>query len=470
MGCGGINPIVGFRGFNLVQNPSFEAGLASWISNDNVSTSDIIPFEGTQVAFMDANVASMYQDVVLAGTDCSPLFLSFNVISVNQPKLTVDVLWLDNNHNFIATGLKMFISRGITDGVNNSRITFFDITDNPPPGTAFARLIISKAEGEEESSVSIDQVIMAPVGSINLLENPSFEAGLTGWTTTTYIPDFETPLQGANNIASILGGSLYQDVPIDTQPPNSSYLFSFGASGHMSGTLEVQVLWLDAGDNIIGSPGLEIIIPSETLPRQENYLTYLDLTEPAPDNAVKARILFESSLGEGSVIRIDQVIFARAGSPNLIINPSFEDGLNNWAAVGVSAVASNETYEGDFRASFEINGASLFQDVAIDNGEGHCFLFNCGLRVEREGGGIATTDIVVRVLWLDDRGREIGLGLSLVAFSTANPGVVFPQWLVYTGITESAPPGAAAARVQFTKLLDVNAFVSVDKIVFGRLA
>ena len=75
------------------------------------------------------------------------MFLSFNVISVNQPKLTVDVLWLDNNHNFIATGLKMFISRGITDGVNNSRITFFDITDNPPPDTAFARLIISKAEG-----------------------------------------------------------------------------------------------------------------------------------------------------------------------------------------------------------------------------------------------------------------------------------------------------------------------------------
>jgi len=101
MGCGGINPIVGFRGFNLVQNPSFEAGLASWISNDNVSTSDIIPFEGTQVAFMDANVASMYQDVSLAGTDCSPLFLSFNVISNNQPRLIVEVIWLDNNHNFM---------------------------------------------------------------------------------------------------------------------------------------------------------------------------------------------------------------------------------------------------------------------------------------------------------------------------------------------------------------------------------
>ncbi|HHY78223.1 MAG TPA: hypothetical protein GX498_06940 [Clostridiales bacterium] len=471
MGCGNINPLDGFRGFNLVQNPSFQAGLAGWVHSENVSVSDRLPFEGTQVATMDINPASMYQDVSLAGTDCSPLFLSFNVVSNNQPDITVQVLWLDSNHNYIASGLEMYIKANTTDSANNGRVTFFDITDSPPPGAAFARLIFNKAEGFGESTVSIDQVILAPVGSANLLKNPSFEAGFISWSGANYSVSFETPLQGAADVTTALGGTLIQDVPIENQPSGSSYLFSFGAYAEGSVSLTAQVLWLDAGDNIIGSPGLEITIPSDILNQQENYLTYLDLTNPAPLNAVKARILFDSDVADGSRLRIDQVIFARAGSSNLLQNPSFEDGLNNWTDINGTTILGADVYEGEAAGSLDIIGGVFLQDVFIPNAEGNCFVLNYGIRARRNAGGGVTEHVIVKVLWLDDGGNEIGEGLTIVNYVRHNVGQ-FIQWLVYTGITEPAPPGTTAARIQITKLdSGTSNFgrIDIDKIVFGRL-
>jgi len=471
MGCGGINPIVGFRGFNLVQNPSFQAGLAGWVHSENVSVSDRVPFEGTQVATMDVNPASMYQDVSLAGTDCSPLFLSFNVVSNIQPDLTVQVLWLDSNHNYIASGLEMYIKANTTDSANNGRVTFFDITDSPPPGAAFARLIFSKVEGIGDSTVSIDQVILAPAGSINLLKNPSFEAGFIGWSGANYSVSFETSLQGAAEITTALGGTLIQDISLENQPSESSYLFSFGAYAEGPASLTAQILWLDAEDNIIGSPGLEIIIPSETLNRQENYLTYLDLTDPAPLNAVKARILFDSDVVDGSRLRIDQVIFARAGSSNLLQNPSFEDGLNNWTDINGTTFLGADVYEGEAAGSLDIIGGVFLQDVSIPDAGGNCFMLNYGIRARRNAGGGITENVIVKVLWLDDNGNEIGVGLTIFNYVRGNVGQP-PQWLVYTGITEPAPPGTTAARIQITKLdSGTSNFgrIDIDKIVFGRL-
>jgi hypothetical protein len=461
-------PEVGSRCFNLVENPSFEAGLAGWITSGNVVAGDDIPFEGTQVAIMSAGVASMYQDVPLSGADNKPLFFSFNIVSTDQPKLTVEILWLDANHNAIATGLRMFVNQGTTDNVNNSRITFFDITDTPPAGVSFARLLFSKAIGEEGSSVSIDQIILTPVNSINLVKNPSFEVGLTSWTSTDFFPDFEAPFQGAADAVTSTGGMIFQDVFIGDQPSKSSYLFSFGATAlGDEAALTIRVLWLNAANDVIGPPGLEITILSLTLPHQENYLTYLDLTKPAPSGAVKARIIFETVIDE-SALNIDQIILARAGSSNLLQNPSFEEGESNWTFVNAGIFAQEATYEGRLAAVVNFEGV-IFQDVPITNAEGHCFIFNCGLRVERFSGGVGSTDTLIKVFWLDKNGREIGLGLCLFAFGEANPAVVFPQWLVYTGITDPAPAGTVAARVQFTQLRAVNAFTNIDKVVFGRL-
>ena len=455
--------------FNLLQNPSFEAGLAGWSTSENVTASNDSVFEGTQQASLLAGVASMFQDVSLASLGNCPLFLSFNVASSGTSDLTVKLSWLDANHDAIADGLRMFIPRTAT---RNTRfdITYFDISDRPPTGAAFARLLFSKTIGTEDAFTSVDQVILAPVNSSNLLVNPSFEGGLAGWTATSFIPDFTNPLEGLVAAFTNTDGTIFQDVPLADQPPNSSYLLSFGGFSTFSqgptAALTAQVLWLDAANNIIGAPGLEINIPNSTLEEQFSYLTYLDLTEPAPADAVKARILFTADVEPGFSLLIDQILFARAGTPNLVQNPSFEAGLNHWTSVNTTVFSGSDVYEGTSAADVSVIGGVLSQDVPLSNAAGHCFLFNTGLRFRATHSSPAPSQVLIRILWLDQKGSEIGLGSSL--FVPPTP-FVENRWSVYTSITEPAPPGTVAARIQFTKAPSASSELDIDKVVLGRL-
>jgi hypothetical protein len=148
-------------------------------------------------------------------------------------------------------------------------------------------------------------------------------------------------------------------------------------------------------------------------------------------------------------------------------NPSFNDNLSNWTAVNTTVPADNDTYEGSFAASIEEGGGLIFQDVPIPPGAGHCFLLNFALGYEAGATPPFYGNMLVKVLWLDFRGREIGLGLSLVITGNReNKG----QWLVYTGITGPTPSNAVMARIQFTKSAgDPNFPIEIDKVLFGRL-
>ncbi|WP_143147762.1 hypothetical protein [Desulforamulus hydrothermalis] len=409
----------------------------------------------------------MFQDVSLSGPANCPLFFSANISTNNAVanNLTVEVLWLDENRNAMANGLRVFLP-GSALG-----ITYFDITDRPPIGTAFARLLFSKTEGTENSFIVIDQVILAPVKSSNLLVNPGFESGLNGWHTTGFSLDFTDPLEGLVNTATNVNGTVYQDVPLTGQPSNASFLLSFAAlttpfSQGPTAALTAQVLWLDAANNILGTPGLEINIPNNTLKNQFGYLTYLDLTKPAPAGAVKARILFTADVEQGFTLRLDHVIFARAATQNLIINPSFEDGLNGWQNVNTSVVSLSDVYEGNYTAAVDTVGGVLYQDVPLANAAGHCFLFNTGFRFRGVGSQALTSQVIINILWLDQNGREIGLGASLIIPPNDN---LRDKWLVYTAITEPAPPDTVSARVQFTKAPSARSELDIDKVVLGRL-
>lgn len=451
---------------NLLQNPSFEAGLDDWVTS-NVTAADSTSFEGTQVARMGSDVASLFQDVALTGLANCPLFISFNAFpgtdNNSNGNLVVEVLWLDVNRVTIATGLRKVIPN---IGINTSvRLAYFDITDRPPADAAFARLLFSKGTGTIPNDIiEADQVILAPVNSINLVQNPGFELGLTGWTTTTFTPVFIETFEGAAAALTGVNGTLFQDVPVTNLPSNSSFLLSFAASVADSNvaSLSVQVLWLNAADVVMGT-GLDITIPINTLDEQRLYLTYLDITDPAPAGAVKARILFTASgLLDDSNLRIDQVILAATGTPNLVQNPSFENEFDNWTPVNATIGTVTFAYEGNRVGVLLPQGGVLFQDIPTVGAAGHCFLINFGLRSPDFDTGL----ILAEVHWLDNNNREIGLGLSLVIPSLTVQGI----WVVYTGITEPAPPGTATARIQFSKSEGgPNSLLSIDKVVFGRL-
>ena len=454
---------------NLVQNPSFEEGLTGWESN-NAATTDNNPFEGTQVASLGPGVASLFQDVALASLSHRPLFLSFNVFpggtNTANGNLIAEVLWLDADRNSIATGLRIFIPN---QRITFARITYFDITDQPPAAAAWARLQFSKglSGAENNDIIEIDQVLLTPAGTSNLSQNPSFEAGLTGWTATSFDLNFAVPLEGAAQVLTNTAGStLFQDVPINSLPPHSSFLLAFGAAAMNIATLSVQVLWLNAAGGQIGMPGLDLSVPSNTLVGQQNYLTYLDITGPAPAGAVTARILFTPpEINAEADLRIDQVIFAGTATTNLVQNPSFEDGLSDWTAVNTTVEAVNNAYEGNEVARVSENGGILFQDVPLSNAAGHCFLFNCG--IGNTSNPFPQGNMLMKILWLDASGSEIGLGLSLI---DAIFSITDDQWLVYTGITEPAPSCTKTARIQFTKSAGgTGGTIDVDKVVLARL-
>ena len=452
------------KGLNLVQNPSFEAGLTGWTANNAALTN--VPFEGTQEALLGPNVASIFQDFPLDRRCRDPLFLSFNVFapsSNNGGSLIAEVSWLDSKRRAIASGLRLFIPENRIN--TTSRITYFAVTGRPPAGTAGARLQFSKGSGTATDLIKLDQVILAPIRTPNLVQNSGFELGLARWTATAFIPDFSVPYAGSAQLHATDNGTLFQDIPLKNLPAQSPLLISFAASGGQT-SLSVQLLWLNRAGDPIGTPGISLFIPGETFVAQgNNYLTYLALTEPAPAGAAAARILLVDTIDKQTDIFVDQVIVAGARSANLVRNGSFENGLSDWTAVNVSAVLSESAYEGSAVARVGTEGGLLFQEVPLPSAAGHSFLFNFGFRSSSIGVDLPGTTIA-EVRWLDGMGREIGLGLSLVVPNTS----LRSQWLVYTGITAPAPPGVAAARVQFTRSTgSPEVVVELDKVVLGRL-
>lgn len=457
------------RCVNLVQNPSFEAGFANWEKAGDIIIG-VELYEGMHVAQMHQDPASLWQDVSLAGAARSPLLLSFNLfgsLGAPTPDTTVEVLWLDSRHNIIGQGQRLFIGEGTLGGDFSTRISFLAVTDAPPKNTACARVLFSKADGQEGSFLQIDQVILTPVRTLNLVQNPSFEADLLSWSTNAFSTDYQSHLEGGASAISTEAGYLTQSVPLTNQPPGSSYLLSFALKCENEVTVRVTVQWVDASGTIIGPPGLDLTVPANTLPSQYAFLTYLALTGPAPRGAVTARITFETTVSESDLL-VDQVVFLRVRTSNLVQNPSFEDGLNGWTTDQVNIEISTSAYEGNAVAYIDNEGGALWQDISLGRGAGSCFLFGCALKAGFTDPGTAVTHGLIKVIWLDRRGREIGLGLSLVArpFSLTTIGSV---WQVYMGITDRAPSGASAARIRITKPFATNGALHVDNIIFGRL-
>lgn len=451
---------------NLLQNPSFEAGLDGWLVNNVFATNDT-PFEGTQSARMGQGVASLSQDVELTILTKYPLFFSFNAYpgadNSSNGNLIIEILWLNSNHDIIGTGLRKLIPNG---AINRSvRITYFDITDLPPTGTVFARLLFSKETGTAPDTIEIDQVILTPTKSINLVQNPGFELGLTDWTTTAFTPNFSETFEGAGVALTTTNSNLFQDIPLTNMTFKSPLMLSFAvtASETDGASLAVQVLWLNNAGSVIGT-GLDLIISRNTLVAQGVYLTYLDITNIPPADAVTARIFITTTDAMADTrLRLDQVILSKVITPNLVQNPSFENLFSNWTTVNAEVLLSNLVYEGDHAARILPSGGALFQDIPVIRAAGHCFLLNFGYYALITEPG----NLLAEVHWLDINNREIGIGLSLVIPSNAEPNT----WIVYAGITEPAPPATVTARVQFTKSFGNSsvANINIDKVVFSRL-
>lgn len=457
---------------NLLQNHSFEVGLSGWIT-DNVSLESRAAFEGTQAAKLNTGISSIYQDVFLPGTGSGPLFLNFSILSfftqVERPErgnLVVEVIWQNGSGNPIGTGLRLFIpSTLLTNNIN--WLTYVEVTDRPPASAVKARLQFSKGDMTlENDAIIIDHIILAPIEDINLVTNPGFQERLFDWNSINSGASGFQEYEGTN-YAVINGGgvgTIFQDVPINSLPPNSSFLLSFAARMGVEGSdLLAKIEYRDAGGPL--GTGLSLLIPASAL-NQEGWKTYAVAAETAaPAGATIARVSFTGTDPDLSV-HVDKVILTMVKTPNLLINPSFEAGLTGWTSENVIATTSGDEYEGEQHARAG-NSAYIFQDVNIGPNSGCCYLLTFGAQ------GIVETDALVEVIWLNAEGREIGLGTSLLipelALYRQDPGggQSILIWSLFASVTEPAPPEAAAARVLFS--VANNSTLEIDLVSFTSM-
>lgn len=462
---------------NLLKNPSFESDLDNWNSNNVTVVGKEAgvsrPFEGVSIASMNRGISSLSQDVLLESSCNSPLLVSFQIFrgAPGGPigDLIVEVLWLDCLGNIIGTGLRSFIPSERTSNQEN-RLTFVEITDATPDNAAAARLTITKGAlaNDTNNILDIDQIILSPISSINLLNNSGFQLGKQEWTGNNLSEVFTENYEGTGNLLlSSLNVTLIQNVPINNFSRGSSFLLSFAVlSSTDNGTLSAQVIWLDKNGNPIGLPALNLLINPASVVLSQNYVTYVDVTTPTPKNAITAQIKFTAG-GTGSAFNIDKVVFAKVTSINLLVNPSFENSnlVDPWiATAGTTVVLDNESYEGIRLAQLPSSAGYIYQDVSIT--PRRCYLLNFGYRpVGFDDAG----NLLVEVKWLDRDRREIGLGLSIIILSDTTD--IDTEWHTYLGITEPAPSNAVMARVEFGKSQGgINdSAIQIDKVVLASL-
>ncbi len=448
---------------NLLQNASFESGLAFW-QTDNAGSTNGSPAEGSQAAGLWAGVGSLYQVVALPAFQRNPLFLSFIAYAqeaTGAGSLTAEVLWLDTDFNVLGTGLRVFIP---ASAISNVRITYFDITDTPPLGAVWAKLLFSK--GQSDLPVILDLINLASARTPNLVQNPSFEYGLENWAAENSAPLFALPYAGAavaSGDAQSATGSISQTIPLRFCAAGSVYLLSFAAQA--AGTpVEVIVRWLNILGIPIGDPAIDVTVPTATLSQQGSYLNIVQLTTPAPQGTASAVIELRYDGIVPLVVKLDQVVFVQLDSANLLVNPGFATQLNGWTANGATADNTN-AYIGVYSASLSSDGAFIYQTVNLARmAFMGFFLFNFALRFS--GGEATNGQVLAQVHWLDRIGREVGLGASLnIAQTVQNQA----QWQVYTAFTERPPLNAIFARIQFTRSQGGDtAVINLDSVTFAK--
>ncbi|HEY0886533.1 MAG TPA: carbohydrate binding domain-containing protein [Ramlibacter sp.] len=173
----------------------------------------------------------------------------------------------------------------------------------------------------------------------NLLSNPGFEAGMTGWVDwgNSQVVD-GAGASGASRAlrVGIEAGGTGHDV--DGIVPGSTYRLTAQARvSEPAETVYLGVNMLDAGGAIAAR---------QVLPASSTSFSTATVAITAPANAVKAVVFVWKNAGSGHAF-LDDFIFAAADasppppsgtSPNLVSNADFEAGMSAWANWGNSVV------------------------------------------------------------------------------------------------------------------------------------
>ena len=294
----------------------------------------------------------------------------------------------------------------------------------------------------------------------NLLQNPSFESGLSFWQADNVMTTDTSPAEGTQ-VASLGPGvaSLYQDVALGPWQKKPLFLsFIVYARAVDPGDLVAEVLWLDINGIVIGT-GLRAFLPSSSISGVRN--TFFDVTDRPPLNAVWARLLFSKAQSELALF-LDLVNLFPVESPNLVSNPSFELGLAEWDAAGFSPFFSS-AWEGVAEVRQSGAPGTLSQDILLNP-----FRPGAAYLLSFAAESIQASSVAVQLVWLNVLGNPIGtpgIDITIVPATLSGQG----KYLNFVQLSGPAPVGAVQARLIFTASGAVGSILELDQVILVRL-
>ncbi|MDQ7793836.1 MAG: hypothetical protein RDU89_05410 [bacterium] len=155
---------------NLVENPGFEDGLASWAITNGGLVGGIEPHEGSWAAGLgtcgrNRQVSTLEQDIRIPEGECGRFFaLTFQLAGRWKfpASLQVSLTWLDSQRQPLGTGAWLYIPRrAVGNGSQGSWNTYSLITTEAPARACWAQLRFVKSGGYRRRNFAvIDDVIL----------------------------------------------------------------------------------------------------------------------------------------------------------------------------------------------------------------------------------------------------------------------------------------------------------------------
>ncbi|MGB4290784.1 MAG: hypothetical protein WBK24_07680, partial [Dethiobacteria bacterium] len=135
-------------------------------------------------------------------------------------------------------------------------------------------------------------------GCINLVENPSFEIALAGWSSNNVSISSGNPFEGTQEANLDPGAaSLFRVIPIGSccYPLFLSFNVFAPAENIRSGSLAAEILWLNSDRHPIAA-GLRLFIPEGRI-NNISRITYFATTDRPPFGTAWARLQFSKGSG-----------------------------------------------------------------------------------------------------------------------------------------------------------------------------
>jgi hypothetical protein len=381
-----------------IGNSSYENGLSGWSSKGQVAAVDWSsrpPGGGDLALFLSHTPAvdndawgEVWQttDTLLAANTSYTLTFSATAASwVSSGEITARIYaWNGSTKTTLAQ--RSFTTTSNNGGENWTSYTMKLSAADINPGSIGQSIGVEFATSDG-NPILVDLASLIAAMDWNKIASPSFENGLSGWSSAGQVAavNWSSRPPGGGDLALYLShtpavdddtwGEVWQTTT-SLVAANTSYTLTFSATA---------ASWVSSGEITAriyawnGSTKTTLALRSFTVTSNngaENWDAYA-MTLPTADihpGLIGQSIGVSFTTSDGNPILLDLVSLVPTWNENWIVNPSFENGLNDWTQAGQVANFTRTGYTGtDRNTSFlsfdpSVNGGawgSVAQDTLI---------------------------------------------------------------------------------------------------------